>query len=56
MIKPKMIMGNEHRNNPWGPPQQISENLISQKGLMEMVNMGMFPRTADLSDILNHAF
>ena len=32
--KPNIIMSHEDRKNPWANPKPISENIISQKGLM----------------------
>lgn len=47
--KPGVIMTAEHRLNPWGEPKPISEKLINQRGLMEIINMGFIPKNVDFT-------
>lgn len=56
IAKPGLILNSESRNNPWAKPNPISENIINKKGLMDMVNMGMIPKNADFTDLLNHKY
>lgn len=56
LVKPGVILSAEVRHNPWAEPTSINEMLISRKGLMDMVNMGMIPKNADFTELLNHKY
>jgi hypothetical protein len=46
----------EHRYTPWANPNPISETLINRKGLMDMIQMGILPKTIDFTDLLNDKY
>ena len=56
VAKPNYIASHEVRHNPWRAQKPIHENIISQKGLLEVINMGFLPKNIDFTQLLNHKY
>jgi hypothetical protein len=56
MSKPQLLASHDVRHNPWRQHQPIQEHIIAQKGLLDVINMGLLPKTTNFTDLLNHRY
>ena len=42
-----MVLSKEERNNPWARKTSIDEQMLVKKGLMQLSDMGVIPKTMD---------
>lgn len=47
IAKPAVVLSREERLNPWGKRSVISEEMVSRKGLLELLQMGVIARQFD---------
>ena len=56
IAKPNVMISHEIRHNPLKQKKPISENLILERGLLEVINMGLLPKNINFTEILNKKY
>jgi hypothetical protein len=56
IAKPAIILSKEERLNPWAKRSVISEEVLSKKGLLNLVHMGVIAKQYDCLELLNNQY
>lgn len=56
IAKPTIILSKEERLNPWGKRSIVSEEVLSKKGLLNLVHMGVIAKQFDCMQLLNNRY
>ena len=52
--KATLVLSKEERKNPWAKKTSIDDQVLVKKGLMQLSNMGVIPKTMDCLQLLNY--